>query len=155
MLMHGTGGQTDEAWRSLAMMRKALAVSLKPLKTRPMVPNRAPRPSELRSSSTKPVRAMVLSDSRLSSAVRFFSRNSSARCSASRLSSVCARSRGAKVKAWCRVFYLSAVYTKRSKHVRRVSTLSSICVSARSRALSQLGNVGRIGQRLEMQQRLS
>ena len=55
-------------------MRKALAVSEKPLKTRPMVPNSAPRPLELRSSSTKPVSAMVPSDSRFSSAVRLRSR---------------------------------------------------------------------------------
>ena len=71
------------------MMRKALAVSEKPLKIRPMVPKSAPRPSELRSSRTKPVSAMVLSDSRFSSAVRFLSRKPSARCSASRLSSAC------------------------------------------------------------------
>ena len=84
--LHVRGEMTG---RSLAMMRKALAVSEKPLKTRPMVPKSAPRPAELRSSSTKPVSAMVLSDRRFSSAVRLRSRKPSARCSASLLSSAC------------------------------------------------------------------
>ena len=71
------------------MMRKALAVSEKPDKSRPMVRKSAPRPSELRSSSAKPVSAVVLSDSRFNSAVRLCARNSSARCSASLRSSIC------------------------------------------------------------------
>ena len=77
------------------MMRKALAVSENPLNTRPVVPNRARRPSEFLSNRMKPVRAIVPSESRFSSAVRFFSLNASARWRASLLSSVCSRVRAA------------------------------------------------------------